>query len=66
MVKNGKILVCDRCGKAVFIEPDVDDFDIPDGWLAVQGMDVCPSCGSEYGRIMREFWGDLGKKQIKF
>jgi len=64
MVKIGRILCCDRCGKVVFLESDEPDFECPEGWISVQGGDICPVCGADYGRIMSNFWSKSDKKSL--
>lgn len=68
MVKDGKLVTCDRCGEAIFLTK-LDDkvldggytriqqhTDIPQSWGMVERKNVCSKCNSLYQSIMAQYW----------
>lgn len=66
--KVGKLLICDRCGKQVFLNyirteafdggySKVDYFEKnPEGWKQDWGVGMlCPECRSEYESLIEKF-----------
>lgn len=66
--KEGRIVICDRCGDSIFLERYTDfrkpGYDnaiepVPKEWGVVTGgRDLCPHCYSKYKEFMYEFLGE--------
>lgn len=65
----GKMYICERCRKDVFIKYtgsrpycdnmtvhiSADGFNTPVGWTKHDNMDLCPECSKKYSSMMKEF-----------
>ena len=69
--KEGKLVMCDRCGDIVFLEGYIDPKTpgynmeykpIPEDWGLISGKDFCPHCYNKYQDMMVEFFGMLLEK----
>jgi hypothetical protein len=65
MRKNGRIIYCDRCKKAVFLEENTDD-KVPESWEFIDGMDLCGGCSRIYKVMKRTFLDSTCSEKVHF
>jgi len=67
MRKEGILLICDRCGKAVLLEK-LDDYnnyeDPPEGWTQTIGSELCDRCSRNLEGVIDKFWREFQKKEV--
>ena len=68
MTKEGVLLICDRCGRAVMLERDKDNYieDPPANWTEAFGHDLCDTCSRNLEGVMGKFWGERKRKEAHF
>ena len=61
MKKNGRLIVCEHCGKETFCKINASDptrwdrFEKAEGWSYVFFIgDLCPRCSKKYNKIMHD------------
>lgn len=69
MIKKGKMITCDRCGKTIFLEKietrdtdggyaKYDVYENAEGWTHPIGFcDLCPICSDDLEEMKRIFMG---------
>lgn len=70
-VKEGSIVICDRCGSYEFIAKDDprkpngwDGYNWkPETWGTAEYRDLCPECTEEYKKIYNAFMNAPKKKE---
>lgn len=65
MRKNGRIIYCDRCKKAIFLEENTDD-KVPESWEFIDGMDLCGGCSRIYKVMKRTFFDSKCSEKVHF
>lgn len=58
MIKEGKIIVCDRCNKTIILEKNEA---VPKDWRSVEDRDLCHSCAEDFDK----FWENPPLKRSK-
>ena len=69
MRKEGVLLVCDRCGKAVLLEQKGEDYTYepaPEGWSEALGHELCDTCSRNLEGVFEKFWNDSRRKAVHF
>lgn len=65
MEVQGKLVICDRCGKTVLIKPVDGIYALLDDWKYIDELgDLCPECLKEYREIIGAFACNNGSYEI--